>query len=74
MYRITENFHMVPIFALFAVGLATYKIRIAKVLMCVLCGFNTEKVQKLKPRKFLLEVILVKARKFAPANISHYSV
>ena len=38
------------------------------------CGLNTEKARKLKPRKFLLELILAKARKFAPAKISRYTV
>ena len=33
-----------------------------------LCGLNAEKA-----RKFLLEVILAKARKFAPVKISHYT-
>ena len=34
----------------------------------------TEKERNLKPQKILLEVVLAKARKFAPATISHYMV
>ena len=37
-------------------------------------GLNTEKARKLKPRKFLLEVIPAKAQKFALAKISRYMV
>ena len=32
--------------------------------VCTTCGLNTEKARKLKPRKFLLEVILGKVQIF----------
>ena len=40
---------------------------------CTLCGLNAEKAQKLKPQKYLLEVILAKVQKFAPVKISRYT-
>ena len=38
------------------------------------CGLNTEKARKLKPRKFLLEVILEKVQIFTLAKIFRYTV
>ena len=48
---------MVQNFLLFADGLATAKIRCESLNVRTTCGLNTEKARKLKPRKFLLEVI-----------------
>ena len=53
------------------------KIRTTKVYNYVrtTCGLSdTEKARKLKPPKFLLEVILAKERKFAQVKISRYTV
>ena len=43
LYRIAGNFRMVQNFALFADGLATVKVRTAKVKMCVLRVVSTQR-------------------------------
>ena len=67
---------MVQNFALFADGLYSYHEKKNRESLNVrtTCGLNTEKARKLKPRQFLLETILAKARKFAPAKIFRYTV
>ena len=59
------NFRVVQNFALFTIYRESSNVRTTY-------GLNAEKARKLKPRTFLLEVML--AKEFAPAKISHHMV